>query len=152
MKLKIDKKFQPCEVDDDDEMFPNGIFVFNITKLIAHVMANAADFPVEEVAVNTLGLTSSNLDEPTVQNADLSRPIVLAEIAPGRYNVIDGNHRVGRARRDGVQSLPAYKVGPSIHYRFLTTTRGYKAYIEYWNEKATGMARLARAQARRASK
>ena len=145
MKLKLNKAFQPCLVDDDDELFPNGIFVFNVTKLIEHISANAAEFPIEVVAIDTLGITSSqNLDEPTVQNADLSRPIVLAEISPGRFNVIDGNHRVEKARRDHVKSLPAHKVGPSTHYRFLTTAEGYKSYVEYWNEKVVANARLLR--------
>jgi hypothetical protein len=48
VKLKLDKKFQPCEVDEDDEVFPNGIFVFNVTKLIAHIGTNPGDFPVEK--------------------------------------------------------------------------------------------------------
>jgi len=51
VKLKLNRKFVPCQVDPDDEMFPNGIFVFNVTKLLAHVQANAPKFPVEEVAV-----------------------------------------------------------------------------------------------------
>ncbi|MEI8013086.1 MAG: hypothetical protein WCI27_11535 [Candidatus Omnitrophota bacterium] len=36
-KLKIDRKFTPCPVDDEDELFHNGIFVFNITKMIAYI-------------------------------------------------------------------------------------------------------------------
>lgn len=31
--LKIDKKFTPCLTDDGDELFPNGIFVFNISRI-----------------------------------------------------------------------------------------------------------------------
>lgn len=146
MKLKLRKSFKACEVDDNDELYPNGIFVFNVTKLLGHIKANPDLFPVEQVAVDSLGLTSSNLDEATVQNADLSKPIVLAEIAPGRLNVIDGNHRVGRARRDGVKMLPTYRVGVKDHIQFLTTTRGYEAYVEYWNEKVRQYGKLIRAR------
>jgi hypothetical protein len=149
VKLKLKKSFQPCPVDDGDELFPNGIFEFNVTKLIAHIETNTAEFPIEEIAVETLGLTSSqNLDEPTVQSADLSRPIVLAEIGPGRFNVVDGNHRVEKARRDGIKSLLSYRVGPDHHHRFLTSVEAYKVYVQYWNEKVAADARLLRFRTR----
>src|ERR1700731_5447633 len=67
--------------------------------------------------------------------ADLSRPILLAEIAPGRFNVIDGNHRLARARRDGVQIVPARKVCCPDHVPFLTSEWAYEKYVEYWNSK-----------------
>ncbi|MFZ1731390.1 MAG: ParB/Srx family N-terminal domain-containing protein [Bacteroidota bacterium] len=62
-------------------------------------------------------------------------PVILAEIAPGRWNLIDGNHRMEKARRLGLETLQAYKVAPDIHIRFLTTREGYLAYVEYWNGK-----------------
>jgi hypothetical protein len=37
MKLKIIKKFTPCPIDDGDELFPNGIFEFNITKMLSFI-------------------------------------------------------------------------------------------------------------------
>jgi hypothetical protein len=33
--LKLDEKFQPCPVDEGDEVYPNGIFQFNISRLLA---------------------------------------------------------------------------------------------------------------------
>ena len=143
-KLKFKKSFQPVEIDDDDELFQNGIFVFNITKLLAHIGANASEFPIENVLVGTLGITSSNLDDAAVLKADLGTPIILAEIAPGRFNIIDGNHRVERARREGAVTLPARRVGPDCHYRFLTSVDAYRRYVEYWNEKAAATAKRAR--------
>ena len=51
------------------------------------------------------------------------------------YNVIDGNHRLERAFRDGVEQIAAYRVKAEDHLSFLTTDKGYKAYIDYWNSK-----------------
>jgi hypothetical protein len=56
-----------------------------------------------------------------------------AEISPGRFNVVDGNLRVERAHREGVERIPAYRVGAAEHQAFLSSTRGYKAYIDDWN-------------------
>src|SRR5450631_3811878 len=35
--FKRDKRFQPCPLDAGEEAFPNGIFEFNITRLLAHI-------------------------------------------------------------------------------------------------------------------
>lgn len=45
-----------------------------------------------------------------VDSADISRPVILAEIAPGRYNLIDGHHRMEKARRAGLEHIMAYRV------------------------------------------
>jgi len=49
--------------------------------------------------------------------------------------VIDGNHRMEKARRLGIERIPAFKLSPEQHLQFLTTEKGYLAYIEYWNGK-----------------
>jgi len=36
MRMRLDTDFQPVRVDEGDELFPNGIFEFNITKLLKH--------------------------------------------------------------------------------------------------------------------
>lgn len=128
-------------VDAEDELFPNGLFEFNITKLIAHLGANPVNFPIEEVALDTLWESSSNLSEAAIQAANLSVPIILAEISPGRFNVVDGNHRVAKARHNGAKSLPAYLVRPDQHHRFLTSINAYTKYVEYWNSKVADMSR-----------
>jgi len=64
-----------------------------------------------------------------------SRPVILGEIAPDRYNLIDGHHRVAKARREGLPSILAYRIPCPEHVAFLTSTRAYQAYVEYWNSK-----------------
>lgn len=132
-KLKINKHFMPCPIDDEDEMYPNGIFVFNITKMAEYIRNN--NITCEEVLVNEFSRGSSKFKESHLATVDVTRPIIVAEISPGRYNVIDGNHRMEQARRMGIENLPAYKISPDQHLQFLTTEQGYLAYIEYWNSK-----------------
>lgn len=135
-RLELDKAFAPLPGDEDDELFPNGIFEFNVTKMLAFIEANSGRFPVEEVEVESLrGYSTDHLDEKTVQGADLSKPIILAEISPGRFNVIDGNHRLERAGRDGLKTIPARRIAAEQHIAFLTSVRAYQAYVEYWNSK-----------------
>jgi hypothetical protein len=69
------------------------------------------------------------LNEETVNCADLSRPIILAEISPRRLSLIDGHHRLEKANRLGIQTLSAFKIGSKFHTQFLTTQKGYEAYV-----------------------
>src|SRR6266404_1454359 len=104
------------------------------------VDAHPADYPLEPISVADIpDYGSSRLDESAVRSADLSRPVLLAEIAPGRYNLIDGHHRVAKARRDGVPTIHARRVVCPRHVSFLTTTEAYEKYVEYWNSKVKEM-------------
>jgi len=136
LRLKVDPLFQPCEVQEGDEFYLNGIFEFNVTRLLDYVCA-APRFRAELVALRNMPYagTSANLNELTIRTADLSRPVILAEIAPGQYNLIDGHHRAARARREGVETIPAYRVPCPEHVAFMTSTRAYLTYVEYWNTK-----------------
>jgi hypothetical protein len=135
--FRVDPRFQPCSAESGDELYPNGIFEFNITRLLAFIQAHTERFPTEFVELADIPDYggSSNLDETAIDAADLARPIVLAEIAPDRYNVIDGNHRVAKARREGLRRIPAHRLRCPEHVAFLTSTRAYEAYVEYWNSK-----------------
>jgi hypothetical protein len=135
-KLEFDKTFQPCHAELGDELYPNGIFEFNITRLLAFVEAHVERFPIERVEVVDLpDYGSENLDREAISTAELFRPILLAEISPGLFNLIDGHHRVAKARREGIGTLPARRVACPHHVQFLTSTRAYQQYVEYWNEK-----------------
>src|ERR1700722_19751395 len=93
-RLRVDPLFRPCEAREGDELYPNGVFEFNITRLLDYIRA-AAPFRGELIAISDMPYagSSANMDEMTVRTADLSRPVILAEIAPGQYDLIDGHHR-----------------------------------------------------------
>jgi hypothetical protein len=140
IRLKLDKAFQPCPLEEDDEAYPNGIFEFNITRLLTFIDAHPEDFPLESIPVADIpSYAGASLDEATVRSAELSRPILLAEIAPGRYNLIDGHHRVAKARCDGLPTVHARRIACPRHVPFLTSTTAYEKYVEYWNSKVKEM-------------
>lgn len=149
LRLNVDPLFRPCEVKERDEFYPNGIFEFNITSLLDYICA--AEFRAELVALRDMPYAGSgaNLNELTIANADLSRPVILAEIAPGQYNLIDGHHRAARARREGIESIPAYRISCPEHVAFLTSTRAYVTYVEYWNSKVDDLIAACPRRARR---
>jgi hypothetical protein len=141
--LKANKDFSPLPVRDGDEFYPNGIFEFNITRILEEIHRHPERFPLEEAVVSDFPKCFSVINESHLEAVDLTRPVILAEIAPGRYNLIDGNHRMEKARRQGLKTLPAYWLGVQQHLKFLTSQRAYDAYVEYWNDKLRrGMKRL----------
>lgn len=133
--LKANPGFSPCPIQDGDELYANGIFVFNITKMLAHLQNNPDGVDLVEIAVSDFNAQSC-IDESHMTTVDISLPVVMAEISPGHYNLIDGNHRMEKARRSGVSKIWAYKFTMHQHISFLTSTKAYLSYVEYWNGKA----------------
>jgi hypothetical protein len=133
--LKVDNDFTPCPIATGDELFPNGIFEFNITKILEYIQKNPDGIILEEVAVNDFHKGFSSINESHMDSVEISRAVILAEISPGQYNLIDGNHRMEKARRMGIKSMLAYRLNVEQHMRFLTSKNAYVAYIEYWNSK-----------------
>jgi hypothetical protein len=134
-KLKARADFVPLEIESGDEFYPNGIFEFNITKLARYIKESPDKFRPEPVNIGDFAGEFSSINEPHMESALSTEPVIIAEISPGRYNLIDGNHRMEQARRRGEKTIMGYKIGPRDHMRFITTKKGYSAYIEYWNEK-----------------
>ena len=133
--LKIDNDFTPCPVADGDELFANGIFEFNITKMVEHIEENRDCISLEKVCVSDFFREFSSINESHMNSVEISKPVILAEISPGRYNLIDGNHRMEKARRIGMKKIEAYKLSIEQHIRFLTSKKSYSIYVEYWNGK-----------------
>lgn len=144
--FKINKSFKPCPVEDDDELFPNGIFEFNVTKMLLFINENQHLFPLTQARVAEYSALNTNLNDVHIVSevVDVDRPVILAEIAPDRYNLIDGHHRLEKARKRGMEFVPAFKIAPEQHIAFLTTSVGYTAYIDYWNQKVKNLRRLLR--------
>lgn len=133
--IRPDPDFTPMPVSDGDELFTNGIFVFNISKIVNRLQKEPSFGEQARVQVHDFPTDFSRIDESHVEKVDPSVPIILAEISPGRFNIIDGNHRVEKARRLGITSLQAFRLTPDKHIQFLTSKKAYLAFIDYWNGK-----------------
>lgn len=132
--LTLNKNFVPITIDEGDEYYRNGIFEFNITKMLSFINSHQ-DFKPELVAVKDFVKEFSSINKGYIESVCNTNPVILAEIAPGRYNLIDGYHRIDKARRSGTEYVTAYRIRMEQHIQFLTTQKGYIAYVEYWNGK-----------------
>jgi hypothetical protein len=134
-KLEINKNFTPCDTAEGDELYPNGIFVFNITKMIEYIERNQDEIELIEATVADFPEEFSSINEAHLDSVDVSIPVILAEISPGHYNLIDGNHRMQKAREMGISHLRAYRLSVKQSIQFLTAKKTYLSYVDYWNGK-----------------
>jgi hypothetical protein len=122
-------------ISSGDELFPNGIFEFNITKILEYIQKTPDIFTLEEVAVNDFSKSFSSINESHMDSVEISIPVILAEISPGQYNLIDGNYRMEKACRIEIKSVQAYRLNIERHMKSLTNKKAYVSYIECRNSK-----------------
>ncbi|MFO7882506.1 MAG: hypothetical protein R6U52_08235 [Kosmotogaceae bacterium] len=61
-KLKLDKNFEPLPTRDGDEIFRNGYFEFNITRILEDISAGKLEVEEEPINISSWSrLHSSNL-------------------------------------------------------------------------------------------
>jgi len=135
-KLKLRDDYVPCIAMEGEEIYPNGIFKFNITRILEHIVNGNLSPEFEELEVrkwhpSLLGV----INETHLPSVDCSQPVILAEISPGRYNIIDGHHRIEKAHRNNLPFVPAYKLKMEQLINYFIDLRGYKAFVDYWNSK-----------------
>ena len=136
--LKNDPKYTPCLADTGDELYRNGIFEFNITKIFNFIENNKVKFELQPFAVKDYRAGLSNIKKKHVASVDVSKPIILIEMSPAIYIVIDGHHRLEKARTDGITSVMAYRLTVKQFLPFMTSVKAYCEYIKYWNSKVRG--------------
>lgn len=144
--ISVEKNRNPVLPEDGDEIYCNGIFRFNVSAMLDWLAQNP--LPVVEIPVR-LWETPSDVEDRYVNAADITRPIVIVEMAPDYrdfiadipesdwltrgYVCVDGHHRLEKAKRLGLQTLPAVVLRMEQHYPFLYA--GNDQYVEYWNGK-----------------
>ncbi len=133
--LTPEKHCKPCTSVEGDELFHNGIFIFNISRMINYIQENPDLFTPEIVAVKDIYSRSPHINEEHLDSVEVTKPVILAEIAPDRYNLIDGHHRAEKAVRQNMDTIKAYRLKSYQHIHFLTSRETYEKNVEYWNNK-----------------
>ena len=75
--------------------------------MLEYIHENPEIFVPEAISVKAIYGESSKINESHLDSVDLGKPIILAEIAPERHNLIDGNQRVEKAHRQSIETVTA---------------------------------------------
>ncbi|GKW45319.1 hypothetical protein [Planococcus sp. NCCP-2050] len=140
-KLKENPNFKPCEPVVGDETLGGYPFRWNITRAASWIEENLdqVELSVVQIGPPGQGADSAHLDEDFIPQADLSKPVIMAWMRPEFFRLIDGNHRVAKARRLGISGLPAYYLTEEQHRQFFTLAEADRIYVDYWNDKLKTM-------------
>lgn len=136
-RIKLNKAFIPLPNDVGDEIYPNGIFNFSISRILEHIASGKLKAEEEQINVDEWFKSHirGKINEEHLPNVNVRKPVIQAEIRPDRFELIDGNHRTERASREGVECIDSYKLKGEQLLPYFVDERGYKAFIEYWNSK-----------------
>jgi len=136
-KLKLDKYFEPISTLEGDEIFRSGYFKFNITRILEDISAGKLKVVEEPINVSSWSRmhSSNSLNEDHLPSVDINKTVLQAEIRAGIYNIIDGNHRIEKARREGVEWINSYIIKGEQLVPYFIEKKGYEAFVEYWNSK-----------------
>jgi len=144
--------WEPYIPEEGDEMYSGGFFTFDVTAMIKDIETGKIS-PERQIAdirhVDSYVWGHENLKPEHIEKADLSRPLILLEIAPDAlpyypgmkeqdyitrgFVLADGNHRIAKAKQNGITELPMYLIPMETHINYLCGH--YKEYAEYWNGK-----------------
>ena len=99
--LRLNKNFIPCDAYENEEIYPNGIFHFNISRILEHIISGQLIVQQEDICVPDWyksHYTGNDFNKEHLKTVNLDKPVIQAEISPGRFNIIDGNHRLEKAQ------------------------------------------------------
>jgi len=137
--LKLIKNYIPKQsMNDEIELYPNGVFKFFISKMIEDIENGNFKPAMERIDIDKwrkTHTTSSRLDMEHLQSVNSKKPIIQAEIRIGRFEIIDGNHRFQKAYRDGKKTINSYKIYGEALVPYFYDQKGYESFVKYWNSK-----------------
>ena len=111
-QIKLNKNYVPLPTQSGDEIYPNGIFNFAISRIIEDICSGKLAVEQEKINIQDWFKTHlrGSVTEEHLPAVDVSKPVIQAEIKPGFFEIIDGNHRMERAFREGTEFIDSYKL------------------------------------------
>ena len=87
---------------------------------IGRMLEDSASFRVVSRSITELAEGNPFHGDPEyAMETDLTRPLILAELQEGKYKLLDGNHRLYKARALHVDRLPVYLLTREEHIRYI---------------------------------
>lgn len=135
--MTVDPDYVPCSTQENDEIFTNGIFRFNISRMLADIEAGLLNAVPIQIDVKKWYKEHyrDRINEEHLPSVDPSQPILIAEIKQDNYNIFDGHHRMEKASRSGQDWIDAYQLSGEQIVPYFITKNGYESFVSYWNGK-----------------
>ncbi len=87
---------------------------------IGRMLEDASAFRTIQCQVEELSEANPfNGDADYAMRTDVSKPLIVIELAEKKYKLIDGNHRLFKASQLKMKTLPAYFLSKKEHVRYI---------------------------------
>jgi hypothetical protein len=109
--------------NQDDEIFEGGYANWNITKLRCHLKDRHFQiYSLNKEQYEKLITNDQKIVESKIDHVDLSEPIIVAKFKDDLHLVIDGLHRLRKAKNNNEENIYAYIVPKEVHKCFTVGT------------------------------
>jgi len=128
----------PCNLKNGDEPFQFINITWNVTEALKYAKANLKPSNMNRNTITNYYTNFINpvirINENHLKDVDITKPGIMVAISedPTTYILIDGNHRLTRAYREG-KEFSCYKISFAEQFRFITTIDGIQS-VQRYNE------------------
>jgi hypothetical protein len=128
-RLRLNKRFQPCPIEEGDEFFANGIFEFNITRILALLDTDPAHFSVEVIETNTITAAGTSMKQRSW------RPICRAQFywPRSRRGAITRSMEITESPKHGMTESPAFPHAGSAARNISPFSRPHEPTKAMWS-------------------
>lgn len=121
--------------EQGDEIFTDGFVTWNITRLIHYLKENKKWlYKLNKEKYEIFIRDDQTVDESKIDLVDLEQPVIVVERLKGRYILIDGIHRVRKAKKNNCEYIVAYMVPFEEHIKFLEHRRDFNFIVEEYEK------------------
>ena len=138
--LHIDENFAPCTPYPGDEIYSRSAVKLNISAILRVLEAGAIAHRTERIHLSVWFSSrfgsGGTINEMHLNNIEIKQPVIQAELKPDYFEIIDGNHRMAKARRDGLEYIDSIKLSAESLLPFFVDRNSCLGFIEHWNGHA----------------
>lgn len=102
----------------------NGILIWDITSILEDIENHPDSYTVRYLPASLLARhNESKVSHTRAMSTDISKPLVVAELSEDHILLIDGNHRLYKARTLGMENVPCYYLTREQQQHFIVHFR-----------------------------
>ena len=102
----------------------NGILIWDVSSILEDIEQHPEVYTIRSLSTDLLAdHNDARVSHTRAMASDLSKPLVVAELSEGHLLLIDGNHRLYKARTLGMESIPCYYLSQQQQQHFIVHFR-----------------------------
>lgn len=98
----------------------NGILIWDVTSILEDIEQHPDSYTIQTLSTALLAdHNDARVSHTRAMASDLAKPLVVAELSKDHLLLIDGNHRLYKARTLGLENIPCYYLSQRQQQHFI---------------------------------